>query len=191
MDHVGIDVHKKESQVCILTQEGEVVEVRIATTRERLREVLGGRPRCRILLEAATESEWVARCLEGQGHEVIVGDPNYAPMYGTRTRRVKTDQRDARAPAEACRLGIYRPSHRRSEEQRHVTARLAVRDALVQSRTKFICLVRALLRRESMKALRRVCSNGSGVRWRRSTGRRDRGAAGRPDPRLVSPAYAR
>jgi hypothetical protein len=30
------------------------------------------RPRARILLEASTESEWVARCLEQLGHEVIV-----------------------------------------------------------------------------------------------------------------------
>ena len=69
-------------------------------------------------------------------------------MYGARTRKVKTDQRDARALAEACRLGIYRSAHRRSEQQRHVAARLAVRDALVRSRTKFICLVRALRRRK-------------------------------------------
>ena len=81
----------------------------------------------------------------------MVADPNYAPMYGTRTRRVKTDQRDARALAEACRPGIYRLAHRRSEEQRHVTARLAVRDALVRSRTKLICLVRALLRRKGIR----------------------------------------
>lgn len=79
MDHVGIDVHKKESQVCILTEEGEVVEVRIATTRERLREVLGGRPRCRILLESATESEWVARFLEGQG--VVLAAAVEVPFY--------------------------------------------------------------------------------------------------------------
>ena len=46
-------MHKAESQVCILTQEGEVVEVRIATTRERFVEVLGNQPRSRILLEAA------------------------------------------------------------------------------------------------------------------------------------------
>jgi hypothetical protein len=32
-------------------------------------------------MEASTESEWVTRCLEDLGHEVIVGDPNYAPMY--------------------------------------------------------------------------------------------------------------
>jgi len=52
-------------------------------------------PGARILIEAGTESEWVARCLEGLGHEVIVADPNYASMYGQRQRRVKTDRRDA------------------------------------------------------------------------------------------------
>ena len=49
-----------------------------------------GRPRLRVLLEASTESEWVAAHLEGLGHEAIVADPNYAPTYGTRSRRIKT-----------------------------------------------------------------------------------------------------
>jgi transposase len=75
MDHIGIDVHKKESQICILAEEGELIEQRIRTEPERFAAVLGDRPRGRILLEASTESEWVARCLEGLGHEVIVGDP--------------------------------------------------------------------------------------------------------------------
>lgn len=35
----------------------------------------------------------MARCLEGLGHEVIVADPGFAPMYGMRRRRVKTDVR--------------------------------------------------------------------------------------------------
>ena len=43
--------------------------------------------------------------MEGLGHEVIVAGPNFAPMYATRTRKVKTDRRDARALAEACLLG--------------------------------------------------------------------------------------
>ena len=42
-------------------------------------------------------STFTRRCLEGLGHEVIVADPGFAPMYGTRRRRVKTDVRDARA----------------------------------------------------------------------------------------------
>ena len=52
MDSIGIDLHKRESQVCILTADGELVERRIATTRERFTALLGGRPRARILLEA-------------------------------------------------------------------------------------------------------------------------------------------
>jgi transposase len=80
--------------------------------------VLGERPKARVLIEASTESEWVARCLEELGHEVIVADPNFAAMYATRSKRVKTDRRDARTLAEVCRLGAYRPAHRTSEEQR-------------------------------------------------------------------------
>ena len=70
------------------------------------------RPYARLLLEASTESEWVAQTLEALDHEVIVADPNFAPMYATRSRRVKTDCRDARALADAGRLGAYRPASR-------------------------------------------------------------------------------
>src|SRR6266478_4057927 len=151
MEHLGIDVHKVESQICILTESGEVVERRIRTQRERFAAVLGKRPRARILIEASTDSEWVARCLEELGHEVIVADPNFAPMYATRTRKVKTDRRDARALAEASVLGAYRPAHRLSDPQRHVRGRLLVRDALVRTRTRYISLIRALLRQHGYR----------------------------------------
>jgi transposase len=128
-----------------------VIEQRVATRRERFAEVLAERPRARVLIEASTESEWVARCLEELGHEVVVADPNFAPMYATRTRKVKTDRRDARALAEACRLGAYRPAHRTTDRQRHVRARLAVRDALVRTRTRYISLARALLRQHGLR----------------------------------------
>jgi transposase len=125
MDHMGIDVHKRESQICILAEGGELIECRIRTEPERFAAVLGHRPRARIVIEASTDSEWVARCLEALGHEVIVADPNFAPMYATRTRKVKTDRRDARALAEAGVLGAYRRAHRLSDPQRHVRGRLS------------------------------------------------------------------
>jgi transposase len=146
MDHGAIDAHKKESQICIAEEGGRLVEKRIASSRERLRAEFGKRPRMRILIEASTESEWVAQTLEELGHEVIVADPNYAPMYATRSRKVKTDRRDARALAEACRLGAYQPAHRTSAEQRHMRDLLAVRDALMKSRSQYIVLIRSLLR---------------------------------------------
>src|SRR5256712_13118444 len=145
MEHLGIDVHKVESQICILTESGEVVERRIRTQRERFAAVLGERPRAKVLIEASTESEWVARCLEELGHEVVVADPNFAAMYATRSRKVKTDRRDAVTLSDACRLGAYRPAHRASDRQRHVRAELAVRDVLVRTRVKCVALVGALL----------------------------------------------
>jgi len=146
MAYGAIDLHKKESQVRIVLDNGEVVDRRITTTRDRFTALFGGRPVMRIVLEAATESEWVAQHLEALGHEVIVADPNFAPMYGRRSRRIKTDRRDVAALAEACQLGCYRPAHRRSSTQRTVQIQLNVRRALTDSRTRAIAIVRAVIR---------------------------------------------
>lgn len=60
MEYGAIDLHKKESQVRIVTDRGEVLDQRIATTRDRFTAVFAGRRPMRILLEASAESEWVA-----------------------------------------------------------------------------------------------------------------------------------
>jgi transposase len=151
VDHIGIDLGKRESQIAILTEDGEVIDRRIRTERHRLGEVFGRRPKAKVLVEASTESEWVARCLEELGHEVIVADPNYAPMYAQRTRRVKTDRRDARALAHACKLGAYRPAHRTSDGRRELRTVLAMREALVRTRTAWISRIQPVLRREGYR----------------------------------------
>jgi len=151
MEYGAIDLHKKESQVRIVTEAGQVVDQRIVTTRDRLTFVFGGRSRMRILVEASTESEWVAQHLETMGHEVIVADPNYAPMYGHRTRRIKTDRRDVVALAEACQQGTYRLAHRRSARQHDVQCRLNVRRELTQARTRAISLARGITRAAGLR----------------------------------------
>jgi transposase len=107
---------------------------------------LGGQAPARILLEASTESEWVATHLEALGHTVIVANPNFAPMYATLHRRIKTDQRDAQALMEACALGAYRPAYRLSPARRHLRDELAMRDLLVQTRTRWIAYCRTRIR---------------------------------------------
>ena len=59
MDTIEVDLHKRESQLCIITPDGELIEWRIETSRARFKAVLGARPRARILLNASTESAWV------------------------------------------------------------------------------------------------------------------------------------
>jgi transposase len=151
MDTIGLDLHKRESQLCVLAPDGTAREQRILTSHDRFTAVLGPLAPATVLLEASTESEWVARHLESLGLTVIVADPNFAPMYATRARRVKTDRRDARTLAEACRLGAFRRAHRLSDARRHVRAELAVREALVRTRTRYIALAKALVRRDGLR----------------------------------------
>lgn len=151
MQYIGLDLGKTSSQICSLTEDGELIECRLKTEREQFAKVFGQCPPSRILLEASTESEWVASSLETLGHEVIVADPNFAPMYATRSKKIKTDKRDARALCEASRLGAYRQAHRTSAAQRHIRAELSVREALVGTRTRYILLVKSLLSREGWR----------------------------------------
>ena len=137
MEYGAIDLHKNESQIRIVTEGGTVTDHRIATTRDRLTAMFWGRPRMRILVEASTESEWVAQHLETLGHEVVVADPNFSAMYGHRSRRIKTDRRDVAALADACQHGVYRAVHRRWIAQqprpgaRHVRRGLAQQPSLL------------------------------------------------------------
>ena len=80
MDLIGLALHQRERQLAINADDGTITDRRIATSRERCTAVSGTRPRARSLLEASTESEWVARHPETLGHEVLVADPNDAPM---------------------------------------------------------------------------------------------------------------
>jgi transposase len=147
MVYGAIDLHQRNSQIRIVDPDGHVVrDQRVPTTAARLVAVFRGLGPIRVLLEASTESEWVAQTLEAAGYAVVVADPNYAPMYGELRRKVKTDRRDAAALAEANRRGWYRAVHRVSAEQWTLRQQLRSRRQLVQMRTGTISLVRALLR---------------------------------------------
>jgi len=151
MRHGAIDLHKKSSRICLESPGGRYEEFNVSTERDALTAVFEKRPKCKLLIESSTESEWVARLLEQLGHEVVVGDPNFQLMYATRSKRIKTDSRDGRALCDACRLGNYRAAHRTSGPWRKVRQELAVRDALVRSRTRMINVTRSLLRQEGVR----------------------------------------
>jgi transposase len=148
---IGLDVHKRESQVCVRAADDEYYERRIPTTRAALTDCFGPLPPAPILLEASTDTGWVVRLLTTLGHDAIFADPNFAPMYSTRSKKIKTDKRDARALADACALGAYRRAHQTTLAQRHVRGELVVRELLVRTRAKYIVVAKALLQREGLK----------------------------------------
>jgi len=152
MEYGAIDLHLRRSVIRIEDETGSLIQQgRMATTRADLARIFSGRPPMRVLLESSTDSEWVAVLLESFGHELIVADPSYLPMYGERQRRVKTDQRDVRALVTACRHGHYRRAHRVSATTRALRQELRVRRHLVQMRTQTINVLRALLRQEGLR----------------------------------------
>jgi len=152
MVYGAIDLHMRESQIRIVDAAGRVVrEGRVPTTVARLVAVFDGHGPMRILVETGTESEWVAQALEAAGHEVIVADPNYAPMYAEIRRKVKTDRRDVVALSDANRHGWYRATHRVSRAQRDLRQVLRSRRHLVQLRSGTISLIRSLLRQEGYR----------------------------------------
>ena len=147
MEYGAIDLHTRRSQIRIVNEDGTVVvERRVDTRITEFARIFGGRSRMRILLESGTESEWVAQALEQLGHEVIVADPTYVAMYGSRTRRIKTDRRDVAALAEACRRGIYRPAHRVARPTQIRRQHLRTREHLIRMRTQTVNALRAILR---------------------------------------------
>ena len=152
MVYGAIDLHMRYSQIRIVDADGAVRrDQRVVTTRERLTKAFEGCGAMRILLETGTESEWVAQVLEAAGHEVVVADPNYAPMYGDLQRKVKTDRRDVAALAEANRRGWYRAAHRVSAAQRGTRQLLRARRQLVQMRSGAVALIRSLVKQDGYR----------------------------------------
>ena len=98
MDHVGIDLHKRESPICILVEGGELIEHRIRTEPQRFAEALGGRASAQVLLESSNGSAGVWR---RSATTLPSPTPNFAPMYATRTRKVTLARRHAAAAAAA------------------------------------------------------------------------------------------
>jgi transposase len=157
MVYGAIDLHMRYSQIRIVDEAGAVLrDQRVLTSRERLVTAFEGVGPMRILVETGTESEWVAQALEAARHEVVVVDPNYAPMYGELHRRVKTDRRDVAALAEANRRGWYRAAHRTSAAQRTTRQVLRARRQIVQMRSGAVALIRSLVKQEGYRL--RSCS---------------------------------
>ena len=64
MEHVGMDLGKQESPIAIITEDSELIEKRMRTERERVRVFFAYLPQARILMEASTISERVAKLSE-------------------------------------------------------------------------------------------------------------------------------
>jgi len=154
MDHIAIDLGSRESQVCVRTATGEILEERRVGTRS-LGAYLAKRPRSRVVLETCAEAFGVADAAIAAGHETVVVPATLAPSLGVGERGVKTDTRDARNLSEAsCRMSRLPAVHLPTKASRDRKAMCGMREALVQMRTKLINAVRGWTRPQGLGVVR-------------------------------------
>ncbi|HWE87709.1 MAG TPA: transposase [Terracidiphilus sp.] len=92
---MGIDVGDRYSHICLLDDEGEVVERdRVRSTEAAFRRYFQDTPRLRIALECGTHSPWMSRLLKQLGHQVIVTNARKIPTITE--SESKNDGRDAK-----------------------------------------------------------------------------------------------
>src|SRR5664279_485449 len=144
---VGLDVSDNYTSVCILDNQGEIVEEgRVRTTRVGMEQRFAGATPSRVVLEVGTHSPWLSRLLGDLGHEVVVANPGRVRLIADSVR--KTDRSDAETLARLGRVDpkLLSPITHRSAQAQADLALIRARYALVTSRTLLINHVRGAVK---------------------------------------------
>ncbi|HEX2712703.1 MAG TPA: IS110 family transposase [Candidatus Acidoferrales bacterium] len=144
---IGLDLGDRSSYYCVLNAAGDVIlERKLPTTPQGMKQVFGGMPRSLIALETGVHSPWVSRLLTQLGHEVIVAHARNVRLIGESRR--KDDRLDARTLARLARIDprLLSPvRHRSAEAQIHLTV-IRARAELVSARTLLVNGARGLVK---------------------------------------------
>jgi transposase len=144
---IGLDLGDRWSFYCVLDEAGKIIlEQKVATTPEAIKQTFGKIPRSLIALETGTHSPWISRLLTELGDKVIVAHAQKVQLI-TKSNR-KDDRHDARTLARLARidpelLGPVR--HRSAKAQIHLTV-IRVRAELVSARTALVNAARGLVK---------------------------------------------
>lgn len=155
MDHIAIDLGGRESQICVTSNDGEVILEERRSTRG-LKKFLSGRAKSRVVMETCAEAFGIADAAREAGHEVAVVPATLVRALGVGSRGLKTDARDARHLAEAsCRMKRMPSVHVPTEESRQRKSMCGIREALIGCRTKLVNAARGWLRTQALGTIRR------------------------------------
>jgi hypothetical protein len=142
MVHVGVDLHKRMSQIAVLTADGELTQHRLPNDLAHLEPLFAQLPTpSPIAIEASGTWWWLVDLLERLGHQPVLSHPKetkaicraqqlhptirlHAGIHGARPKHWPTDD-------PACGVGLGRRSARRPLAQLPMgTPRIEVGDGL-------------------------------------------------------------
>lgn len=149
---IGVDLHSRVIQVCVLDGRGEVVwEHRQRGSSLQAGEALVERlarefAPARAVVEALGMNRWFVRACREHGLDVVVA---HASKLGLKTSGRKTDRRDAYELARRLLLGDVERnaiSYYANDEEYGLRQLMRHRQGFVQQRTELICKIRAMAR---------------------------------------------
>ncbi len=146
MRSVALDLGVKCIAFCEI-KDGAVVARRTVKTFAALSDVLGPESApARVAVEACREAWAMCDRLRASGHEPILVDTTRVKALGIGQHGRKTDRIDAEVLARALEKGQIPKAHELSAPRRALRGELAVRRALIETRTQYITTVRGLIR---------------------------------------------
>ena len=146
MYYLGIDVHKRDSQVAVLDDDGEVVEehrlendqfANLAEAYEGSKAALGASGNYYAIYDTLDEHL-----------DVVVADPRQTKAIGT--AEVKNDRLDAKLLAQLRRADMIAESYVPTNDIRELRSLVRGRKRLVEKRTDFKNEVHSLLDKEGV-----------------------------------------
>jgi transposase len=169
MRFVGLDVHKREVEACVLDQHGKIrLRTRFPCTREALerfvmKKLAGDDGDIRVALEATTNTWGIVAVIEPLVAELVVSNP-------MRTRaiaeaKIKTDKVDAFVLAQLLRADflpqVWRPDAHTMELRRLTTHRAG----LVADRTRLKNRIHAILHQRLIVVPHNQLFSKAGLKW--------------------------
>jgi transposase len=164
--YVGLDVHKREVEVCILDRKGKrVLSTRIPCTRESLtafaQESLNRQDH--LALEASTNTWAVVAVLRPYVRQIVVSNPMKTKAIAE--AKIKTDKVDAQVLAQLLRCdflpGVWQPDEKTQKLRRLTTHRAS----LIVERTRIKNRIRSLLACRLIEPPQKSIWSKKGLAW--------------------------
>jgi transposase len=143
--YVGIDVHRKRSQLAVIDAKGEVLANRnVPNGAEPILKVIGGLPTgTPAAFEAAFGTSWLVELLEDYGFDPHLVHPSRCKAIAS--ARLKNDKVDAAILAQLLRADLLPEAWIAPPPVRQLRALLRHRVALVRLRTRLRTRIHAIV----------------------------------------------
>lgn len=169
---VGVDLHRRVSQIAVLTPDGEITQHRFPNNNGMLEQFFAELPAARVAVEATGTWWWLVDLLEAAGHQPILSNPKQTKAIAA--ARLKNDRVDAERLAFLLRADLLPQVWIPPAALREARELLRYRLSLVGVRTIIKNRLGALLARRNLEPQH-------GRRWMTATGYRELAALPLPE----------